>query len=87
MADCSASQSCNPKLSEVPEIPDLFGCKGEDCLLDLLGSDGERFEETEDVGEPEPDEPYPPLLDGTKDVILLSLHARSLRRRRFADVK
>src|SRR5262249_9133483 len=48
--------------------------------LQLLRGDGDRLEEPEDVGEPQPDELDPPLLDGAQDVLGLVGHGEgSLR--------
>src|SRR5690606_17558255 len=44
-------------------------------LLELGGRDGHRLQRAEDVGEPEPDKPDVPFLDGAKDILLLTIHA------------
>ena len=46
--------------------------------LQLGGCDLDRLEETEHVGEPQPDETYAALLDGAQDVLELALHAHSV---------
>ena len=43
-------------------------------LLQLLRGHGERLQKSEDVREPEPNEPDTPLLDSAQNVILLSFH-------------
>jgi len=42
--------------------------------LELRRRDGEALERAEDVGEPEPDEPDPALLDGAHHVVELAFH-------------
>src|SRR3546814_18418580 len=46
--------------------------------LQLGRRDGEGLELTQHVGEPEPDESDPPLLDGPQDVVTLALHDRMM---------
>src|SRR5699024_5745150 len=46
--------------------------------LQLGRGDRHRFQHPEHVGEPEPDEPHVPLLDGSQYVLLLLVHAAVL---------
>ena len=47
--------------------------------LELGRRDLDRLQEAEDVGEPQPDEADPALLDGAQDVLELALHTGSVR--------
>ena len=53
-------------------------------VLELGRGDGERLELAEHVGEPEPDQPDPALLDRAQHVVLLAFHGAAMMAGRAA---